>query len=55
MNEYKPLTREEENDFIQTIREYYRQEYQNGESEESFLIWLSERIKEIYGFDEAVY
>ena len=53
--EFEQMTRSEENECIQLLREYYRVNFQNGESDECFLIWVSERLKEVYGLEEAVY
>ena len=37
---------------IKTLREHYRREYQSGESDESFILWLENQLVRIYGNEE---
>jgi hypothetical protein len=33
---------------VKALREHYRREYRNGESEEAFLLWLRRKLDEYY-------
>ena len=38
------ITEENERERITQLREYYRSNFRNGESDESFLLWIERRI-----------
>jgi hypothetical protein len=38
----KGICEENEREYLRYIREYYREEFKNGEADESFLLWIEE-------------
>ncbi len=38
------ITEDTEDDYVQALREYYRSGFKNGESGESFLLWLEGKL-----------
>lgn len=38
---------------VKTVREYYRENFNNGESDESFVLWIENVLEEMNENDEA--
>ena len=38
------ITDETEMNFLQALREYYRQNFRNGESDEAFVMWIEASV-----------
>lgn len=39
---------------VRRLREYYRENFRNGASHESFLLWIAGHLADIYGSEDAV-
>jgi len=42
-----------ERQMVKRLREYYRQNFVNGVSDEAFLVWMEIKLKEIHEEEEA--
>ena len=38
------ITPDNEDDYVGALREYYSEEFRNGDSDESFLLWIQQKL-----------